>query len=101
MTAKCFALVNGRKLRMTKLDSCGRPVPGPCSTVVSKGWITATLAGEIDEGEEIERKNAAGELCVSRPPCPIQKWTTVEIEFCLVDPDLFGMMNPKWKLLKD
>lgn len=99
MTTKCFALVNGRRMRLTKLDRCGRLSTDPCSSVVSDGFVTATISGEIDEGEEIEQKNAAGEVCVSRPPCPTKKWNTAEIEFCKVDPALFQLINPKWKLL--
>jgi hypothetical protein len=96
---QCFTLIKGRRMRMTKLDVCGRPVPGPCSVVVSKGFVTATLSGEIDEGEEIERKNAAGELCVSVPPCPTYKWTNAEITFCEVNPAMATLINPNWKML--
>lgn len=97
----CFALVNGRRMRLTKVDNCGRPVAGQCSQVVTSGFVTATLSPEIDEGEEITVKNAAGETCVSRPPCPTKKWTNAEIEFCEVDVELFAMLNPKWRIIRN
>lgn len=99
--AQCFALVNGRRMRVTKVDNCGRPVGGNCSVVVTSGFVTATLSGEIDEGDEITVKNAAGETCVSRVPCPTKKWTNAEIEFCEVDVQLFQLFNPKWRILRN
>lgn len=101
-TVQCFTPVRGRRMRLTKVDICGRPQPseaGGCSVVVTKGFVTATLSPEIDEGDEIEVKNASGEICVSVPPCPTLKWTNAEIEFCEVNPALATMINPNWRNL--
>ncbi|MFF3665468.1 hypothetical protein [Microtetraspora malaysiensis] len=93
MPAKCWNSVRGRVMRATRVDNCGNPVIGPCSQVVTKGFVKVSYSPEIAEGEEIELRRADGQLCVSDQGCPELKWLTVEIEFCQVDPDLFSMIT--------
>lgn len=85
--------VRGRRLRATKVDGCGRPVAGPCSTVVTDGFISIAYSNEIAEGEEIEQRKADGTLCVSSKGCPELKWIGVEIQLCGVDPDLITLLT--------
>ena len=93
MPATCWQSVRGRVMRATKLDECGNPVEGPCSTVVSKGFVSIAYAAEISEGDEVEIKNANGELCISDKACDELKWVNLTITFCGVDPDLIGLMT--------
>jgi len=80
-------------MRVTKLDECGNPVEGPCSTVVSKGFVSIAYAAEISEGDEVEIKNANGELCISDKACDELKWVNLTLTFCGVDPDLMALMT--------
>ncbi|WP_152990167.1 hypothetical protein [Sphaerimonospora mesophila] len=89
----CWQSVRGRVMRVTKLDECGTPVEGPCSQVVSKGFVSVAYSAEISEGDEVEVKNAAGELCISDKACDELKWINLTITFCGVDPDLFTLMT--------
>jgi len=68
-------------------------VAGPCSTVVTDGFVSIEFSPEIAEGEDIEVRKADGTLCVSDQGCPELKWIELEAEFCLVDPDLFSMFT--------
>ena len=61
---KCLSLVKGRRIRVTKLDSCGRPIYGDDSQVVSKGFISVAFTANTSESDEINVTNAAGEVCV-------------------------------------
>lgn len=99
MATTCFSSVRGRVLRATKLDQCGNPVSGAGGTLTTAGFISVAFSNEIDEGEEITVKNAAGDLCISEPGCPIIKWVNVEATFCQVDPDLINMMTGWPKVL--
>jgi hypothetical protein len=92
-STQCWGSVRGRVLRATKLDSCGAPVVGACSTLVTKGFVSVQFSPEISEGEEIEVKRADGSLCISDQGCPVMKWLNIEAHFCQVDPDLFSMMT--------
>lgn len=92
-TAKCFALVKGRAMRVTKLDNCGNPVPGPASQVVTKGFISVALTANTDEGTAISVTNANGDTCVRDDPSPEFLGYTVEISLCGVDPGLLGLLT--------
>lgn len=100
MPAICFSSVRGRRMRATKVNSCGAVVPGAAATLVTKGFVSVEYSFEIDEGEEIDVKNAAGEVCISEPGCPIIKWVNVEATFCNVDPDLVNLWTG-WPLVVD
>jgi hypothetical protein len=80
-------------LRATRLDACGRVVYGDDSVVTSKGFVSVAYTANIDDGEEINLPNAAGERCVYEPAVPAFLGYTVEITFCQVDPDLYAMLT--------
>jgi len=93
----CPSYIGARRLRVTRLDHCGRPVYGDCSTGISDGFVSVEFDPEIQEGEDYTLRNAAGELCVSERGPDALQWINVSIEFCNVDPELWQIMNPTWK----
>lgn len=93
MVTRCASYVRGRMLRATRLDACGRVVYGEDSVVTSKGFVSVAYTANIDDGEEINLPNAAGERCVFEPAVPAFLGYTVEITFCQVDPDLYAMLT--------
>lgn len=101
MRTERFTPFHGRRLRMTKVDACGRPVYGAASQVVSKGFVKIEMQREEEAGTEILQRNAAGELMVSEKGEDQLKWLTVSIDFLQVDPDIAVMMNPTYRLLRD
>src|SRR5262245_22160685 len=80
-------------MRLTALDGCGRPKFGDCAQVTTDGFISIAATENIDEGDTIDVKNAAGKTCVRRVPCPVLSDYSVEVQFCNVDPDVFAMMT--------
>jgi hypothetical protein len=93
MVTKCASFVKGRRMRVTRLDGCGRPIYGADSQVVSKGFVSIAYTANTDEGEEINVPNASGERCIYEPATPSFLGYSVEITFCNVDPDLFAMLT--------
>lgn len=93
MPTKCLSLVKGRRIRLTRLDGCGRPVYGDCSTAISKGFISVAFTANTTESDEISVTNAAGEICVFEPAETSLTGYAVEIAFCEVDPDLFALVT--------
>jgi hypothetical protein len=89
-----FTPFNGRRMRLTRVDACGRPIYGVGSQVVTSGFVSIGMSGEVREGTEIEQVNAAGDLCLSEKGPDQLKWLTVEAVFCDVDPDIVALMNP-------
>lgn len=98
-TGKCFALVRGRAMRVTKLDGCGAVVLGPDSQVSSEGFISIALTAQTDEGTAISVTNAAGKVCISDTPAPKFTGYAVEVAFCGVNPDLISLMTGQSKVL--
>lgn len=92
-TSKCFSLVRGRALRVTRLDGCGGVILGAHSSVVTDGFITVTTTAQVDEGTAISIPNAAGDICILDEPAPQFTGYTVEVAFCGVNPDLIGLMT--------
>jgi hypothetical protein len=91
--AKSSGLVNGRRLRTTRLDACGRPVYGDDSVGVSKGFVSVAYTANTTSADDIDQKNANGESCIF-----VKGKTTItgyglEIEFCQVDPALLSQMT--------
>lgn len=99
--SNCFTPIRGRRMRVTRVDSLGRPVPGLCSTIVTSGYVKVDMKAQIEDGDETTVKTAGGDLCVSEKACDQLKWLEVDIDFCSVDPDLFAMINPTWTKLSD
>lgn len=99
MASNCFTPIRGRRMRVTKVDSLGRPVPGICSQVVTSGFVNVEMTAEIEEGETTTVRTAGGDICVSERGCDQLNWYNISIEFCQVDPDLFAMINPTWTKL--
>lgn len=99
--ANCFTSIRGRRMRVTRVDTLGRPVPGLCSTVTTGGFVKIDMKAEVQAGDETTVTTASGDLCVSEKACDQLKWLTVDIDFCKVDPDLFSLINPNWVKLLD
>lgn len=91
-SAKCYKLVRGKMARFTKVDSCGRVVPGPRNTVVTEGLISAALTFNNSEGTAISVQNAAGKDCIVDTPPPRFQNVTGVISLCGVNPDLMTML---------
>lgn len=90
---KCLSLVKGRRIRVTKLDGCGRPVFGEFSQAVSKGFISVAFTANTLETDEVNITNAAGERCIYEPSETSLTGYSLEIQFCEVDPELFALVT--------
>lgn len=90
---QCLPLVKGRRIRVTRLDGCGRPVYGEDSKVVSKGFISVAFTANTIETDEINQTNASGEPCIYEPSETSLVGYGVEITFCRVDPDLLALIT--------
>ncbi|MFI7278519.1 fibronectin type III domain-containing protein [Streptomyces sp. NPDC049879] len=99
--AICPTIVEGDRIRITRVDACGRPVYGECNAVVTDGLVSIKLTPEVEEGEEKSQVNFAGRNCYSRPGCDTVKWWTVEITWCAINFAAFEMINPTYRLRRN
>lgn len=93
MATKCLTPVRGRRIRVTKLDDCARPVYGDASSAVSEGFVSVAFTANTTETDEINIPNAAGKPCVYEPAETTLVGYGIEIVFCNVDPDIFAMIT--------
>lgn len=91
--AVCSRLVRGKVGRFTKIDRCGAPFPGPLSTVVTEGLISATLTPTNDAGNPIVVPNAGGKNLINNVPTPKFQYFTASIALLGVNPVLVTMLT--------
>lgn len=92
-TTSPVALIKGRKIRVTRLDGCGRPVYGEYGQAVSEGIVTVNFTANTVETDEINVPNFSGDVCVYEPSVTTLAGYGLEIEFCAVDLDVFEMIT--------
>lgn len=100
MTAVCYTPWKVPRVRITKLDSCGRAVTG-CSTVVTDGIISIAMTKEYEDRQEFFVKNGNGDFCVRQTNPPILKWLNLVLTFCNVDPEALNIMTAEPLVLDD
>lgn len=93
MPSKILKTIKGRRIRITRENSAGAYIVGTCSSVVSDGFITVTLANELQKGQEFTQQNAWGDFCISEKDGDRVKWTNVTIQLCEVNPDLLDIIG--------
>ncbi|MFJ9719878.1 hypothetical protein ACIRPQ_28800 [Streptomyces sp. NPDC101213] len=101
MVAACPTVVEGDRIRITRIDGCGRPIYGACNSVVTDGIVSIKFSPEVQEGEEKTQVNFAGRNCVSRAGCDTVKWWTVEMVWCNINFAAFSFMNPTYRIRRD
>lgn len=92
MATKILKSIKGKTVRLTRLDACGEPVAGSCTTLVSDCFVSVTLTGEYEAGEEFIQKNAWGDLCINDKDPDVLKRVSVAIQFAEINPDALDII---------
>lgn len=92
MVAVCATPIKARLMRVIRLDTCGVPVSGAGSLIVSKGFVSIEIAPEYEDGQEFIVKNANGDFCVNEKDPNTLKRVGMTMNFCAVDPDLISIV---------
>ena len=94
MATRCFKPIFGKRIRVSKMNSCCTPVTGgSCAEIITDGFISLSLSSETEDGSEVVKKKADGGLCINHKSPDAFKRFTLEMEFCGVDPDLLSFMT--------
>jgi hypothetical protein len=78
-------------VRLTALDACGAPDPGPKGTLVSSGFINVDASPQYQDPEEIVQANGNGDLCVDDAGVPQFRWNNLTMVMCRIDPDAMNL----------
>lgn len=93
MATTCVPLARGRRMRLTRLDTCGAPDPGAASTLVSSGFISVAASPNYLDADTISQVNANGDLCITDQAAAQLQWVDLTILMCLVDPDAINLIT--------
>ena len=93
MATKILKSIKGKVVRITRLDECGDVVEGTCSTLVADCFVSVTLSGEFESGDEYLQKSAWGDLCINDKDPDILKRVNVSIEFAEINPDALDIIT--------
>jgi hypothetical protein len=93
MATKNLKSIKGKVVRLTRLDDCGNVIEGSCSTVVAECFVSVTVAGEYEAGDEYIQKSAWGALCINDKDSDILKRVSVSIEFAEINPDALDIIT--------
>lgn len=92
MAGVCYSSLQIVRLRAAKLTAAGDALPGASSGYVSDSLIEATLGLEVEEGQEILKKNGSGVFCVNFKDVDRIKRATIGLSFCKLETELVAML---------
>jgi hypothetical protein len=101
MPTQCLKPVRGKVARITKLDSCGVPVTGAKSQVVTEGFISVEGQIQIEDPQEYKLKNANDKFLYNSRGKPLIKWIDLTLNFGLVDPEAYNLITGSPIVLND
>lgn len=91
--AECRTLIQGTRMRATRIDACGNPVAGLYSTVTSAGFISVAMKDNVESPDEFKVKTAGGQFCVRQRSLPLLNWIETTINLCDVSPELLNLIT--------
>lgn len=91
--SECVTLIQGTRLRATRVDDCGAPVGGDDAYVTTSGFVSVAMKDNVEAPVEFKIKNAAGEYCVNQRSKPLLNWIECTITLCQVAPELYEMLT--------
>jgi hypothetical protein len=92
MANLCGASLQCVAIRVTGLDAGGVPAPGNVM-YVTDNLVKIDFNPEMETGQEIAQKNAAGNLCIVYRTPDLMKRLNMTVEVCVPDPELEVLLS--------
>lgn len=93
MANDCLPQVQACAMRVARLDTDGVPLPGASNLYVTDALVSLDVSPVYTDGDEIEEKNANGDVCVSYVSDDSFKRYDVTLSLCTPDPELVEMLT--------
>lgn len=91
MTAPLIA--NADTFRITRVDSCGKPVCGVDNAYVTDCFASLAMNANVEDGTDVTFKAANGRQCGFKKGCPTLNGYDVELVFFQASPELIEIMT--------
>lgn len=91
--AEAPTLIQGTRLRVTRIDGCGAVDGGADATVVTNGFVSVSIKDNVESGDEFKVKLADGSFCINQRSKPNLNWVEVSINMCQVAPELYELLT--------
>lgn len=88
----CDLIANLDVVRVTKLDACGKPIPGP-NAFISECVASIAMNPNIDTPDDVLYRAANGNLCGVKRGCPTLLGYDTEFNFFQVSPELVDVLT--------
>lgn len=99
--AECPTLIQGTRLRATRIDECGAPVGGADGQVTTAGFVSVAMTDNVESPDEFKVKTAGGEFCVNQRSRPLLNWIETTVSLCQVSPELLELITGSPLVLDD
>lgn len=99
MPTLCLPAIKACRVRIIRVDACGKPVVGPKSVAAFKGFASVGRSPQYEEGEEFLQKSACGDLIINDKDKSRLKRIDMTISLVTIDPDVVEMTTANRLLL--
>ncbi|MET7720691.1 hypothetical protein [Streptomyces mirabilis] len=89
----CPLIANADVMRITRVDQCGNPIPGPDNGYVFDCFSSLAMNNNSDDGDDIEYKAANGRVCGFKKGCPTFRGFDLELNVYSVSPELIEILT--------
>lgn len=89
----CAAPIQGTRIRIIRLDTCGVPATGAGAQVVTDGFVQVAVSQDYEDGTSYELRNAQGNFCVNEQAPDQFRRSNLDIQLCAVDPDVVNIIT--------
>lgn len=86
-------LIQGTRIRGTRIDECGAPAGGVDGAVVTKGFAEVSMTDNVESPDEFKPKNAQGEFEATERSRPQLNWIETVVSLTRVSPPFFEMLT--------
>jgi hypothetical protein len=93
MVTKNRGVVKGRRLRVTRVDNCGRVIYGENSQAVTKSFSSIAYSNNTLDSDGIDLRDADGEPSIYEPTRSRFASFNIEATMTRVDPEFFSLVT--------
>lgn len=89
----CPKLAEGDVVRITRVDNCGKPIPGENNAFVDDCWASVEMAANVEQGTDINFRGMNGRSCGFKRGCPEFRGFDITGQFFTASPEMIELLT--------